>query len=147
MEAEEQQLPGAGNHGQVPAGLDAPGAPAAAYMPPGARHGRGGARQFVMPVHVPPAGHLNLPLPPLQSSDTLSVSRVLPLIGMVRSQDVASVMTQADLDRWNQHGRIFMSSLKIHPFGEVPMTSDAPKTSCMAQKHVSCSRLISGNQP
>jgi hypothetical protein len=85
MEAEEQQLPGAGNHGQVPAGLDAPGA--------------GGARQFPMPVHVPPAGHRNLPLPPLQSPDVLAVSRVLPLIGMVRSQDAASVMTQADLDR------------------------------------------------
>ena len=125
MEAEEQQWPGAGNRGQVPAGLDAPGAPAAAYMPPGARLGRGGARQFPMPVHVPPAGHRNLPLPPLQSPDALAVARVLPLIGMVRSQDAASVMTQADLDRWHQHGRMFMSSLKITPFGEVPMTSGA----------------------
>jgi hypothetical protein len=44
-------------HGQVSTGLDAPGAPAAAYMPPGVRHGSGGARQFPMPVHVPPAGH------------------------------------------------------------------------------------------
>ena len=85
MESEEKQLPGADNHGQVPAGLDAPGA--------------GGARQFPMPVHVPPAGHRNLPLPPLQSPDALAVARVLPLIGMVRSQDAASVMTQADLDR------------------------------------------------
>jgi hypothetical protein len=125
MEVEEQQLPGADNHGQVPVGLDAPGAPAAAYMPPGARHGRGGARQFPIPVHVPPAGHRNLPLPPLQSPDALDVAHVLPLIGMVRSQDTSSVMTQADLDRWHQHGRMFMSSLKIHPFGEVPMTSDA----------------------
>ena len=125
MEAEEQHLPGAGNHGRVPAGLDAPDAPAAAYMPPGARHGRGGARQSPMPVHVPPAGHRNLPLPPIQSPDALAVARVLPLIGMVRSQDAASVMTQADLDRWHQHGRMFMSSLKIHPFGEVPMTSGA----------------------
>jgi hypothetical protein len=125
MEAEEQQLPVADNHGQVHAGFDAPVAPAATYMPPGARHGRGGARQFPMPVHVPPTGHRNLPLPPLQSTDALSVSRVLPLIGMVHSQDEASVMTQADLDRWHQHGRMFMSSLKIHPFGEVPMTSGA----------------------
>ncbi len=125
MEAEEQHLPGAGNHGRVPAGLDAPDAPAAAYMPPGARHGRGGARQSPMPVHVPPAGHRNLPLPPFQSPDALAVARVVPLIGMVRSQHSASVMTQADLDRWHQHGRMFMSSLKIHPFGEVPMTSDA----------------------
>jgi hypothetical protein len=117
MEVEDQQLPGDDNHGQVSEGLDTPGVPSATHMPPGARHGRGGARQFAMPVHVPPPGHLNLPLPPLQSSDTLSVSRVLPLIGMVHSQDVVSVMTQADLDRWNQHGRIFMSSLKIHPFG------------------------------
>jgi hypothetical protein len=52
-------------------------------------------------------------------------ARVLPLIGMVRSQDATSVMTQADLDRWHQHGRMFMSSLKIHSFGEVPMTSGA----------------------
>jgi hypothetical protein len=123
MEVEEQQLPGADNHGQVSGGLDAPGAPDATYMPPGARHGRGVARQFPMPVHVPPAGHRNLPLPPLQSSDAFAVVRVLPLIGMVRSQDTVRVMTQADLDRWHQHGRMFMSSLKIHPFGEVPMTS------------------------
>ena len=92
-------MPGVDNHGQVTPGLDARGAPAAAYMPPGARHGRGGARQSPMPVHVPPAGHRNLPLPPFQSPDALAVARVLPLIGMVRSQDAASVMTQADLDR------------------------------------------------
>ncbi len=82
MESEEQQLPGAGNRGQVPAVLDAPGAPAAAYMPPGASHGRAGARQFPMPVHVPPADHRNLPLSSLQSPDALTVVRVLPLIGM-----------------------------------------------------------------
>ena len=73
MEAEEQQLPGVDNHGQVDTGLDAPGAPAAAYMPPGARHGRGGVRQFPIPVHVPPVGHHNLPLPPLQSPDNVHV--------------------------------------------------------------------------
>jgi hypothetical protein len=123
MDSEEQQLPGAGNHGQVPAGLDTPATPPTAYMQPGARHGCGGARRSPMPVHVPPAGHHNLPLPPFQSPDALTVTRVLPLIGMVRSQDSSSVMTQTDLDRWHQHGRMFMSSLKIHPFGEVPMTS------------------------
>jgi hypothetical protein len=123
MEAEEQQLPGAGNHDQVSAVLDTPDAPAVSYILPGSRHGRGGARQSPMPVHVPPAGHRNLPLPPFQSPDTLAVVRVLPLIGMILSQDATSDMTQADLDRWHQHGRMFMSSLKMHPFDEVPMTS------------------------
>jgi hypothetical protein len=75
-EAEEQQLPGAWNRGQVSVGLDAPGAPGATYMPPGARHGCGGARQFSIPIHVPPAGHRNLPLPPLQSPDALDMTRV-----------------------------------------------------------------------
>jgi hypothetical protein len=42
---------------------------------------------------------------------------------MILSQDSSSDMTQADLDRWHQHGRMFMSSLKMHPFDEVPMTS------------------------
>jgi hypothetical protein len=125
MEAEEHQLPGDGNHGQVPAVLDAPGTPATAYMSPGACHDCGGVRKFPIPVHVPPAGHRNLPLPPLQSPDALAVTHVLPLIGMVHRQDTASVMTQTDLDRWHQHGRMFMSSLKITPFDEVPMTSDA----------------------
>jgi hypothetical protein len=44
---------------------------------------------------------------------------------MVRSQDAASRMLRAELDRWHQHGKLFMSSLKIAPFGEVPMTAGA----------------------
>jgi hypothetical protein len=40
---------------------------------------------------------------------------------MVRSQEVASALAPAALDRWHQHGKMFMM-LKISPFGEVPMT-------------------------
>jgi hypothetical protein len=46
-------------------------------------------------------------------------------MNMVRSQDAASRMQRAELDRWHQHGKLFMSSLKIAPFGEVPMTAGA----------------------
>jgi hypothetical protein len=44
---------------------------------------------------------------------------------MVHSQDAASRMLRADLDRWHQHGKMFTSSLKIVSFGEVPMIADA----------------------
>ena len=37
--------------------------------------------------------------PPFQSPDALTVSSVLPLINMVRSQEVASLMAPAVLDR------------------------------------------------
>jgi hypothetical protein len=52
------------------------------------------------------------------------VASVLPLISMVRSQEVASALAPAALDRWHQHGKMFMM-LKISPFGEVPMTPGA----------------------
>jgi hypothetical protein len=113
METEEQQSPGAEDRDQVPADLDAPGAPAA-NMQPADRRGRAGSRA--------PAGYTN---PPAQSPDALGVVSVLPLIGMVHSQDTASRMTQAELDRWHQHGRLFTSLLKIDSFGEVPMITGA----------------------
>jgi hypothetical protein len=61
----------------------------------------------------------------VQSPDALAVTSVLPLTKMVRSQDEASRMLRADLDRWHQHGKFITSSLKIAPFGEIPMTPDA----------------------
>ena len=87
MEEEEQQLPGAEDRGQVPADLDAPGAPAGNMQPVG-RRGRGGSRA-PMPAQVAQAGYTN---PPVQSPDALAVSSVLPLIKMVRSQDAPSRM-------------------------------------------------------
>ena len=78
MEAEEQQSPGAEDRDQVSADLDATGTPAA-NMQPGIRRGRAGSQA--------PAGYTN---PPAQSPDELAVASVLPLIGMVRSQDKAS---------------------------------------------------------
>ncbi len=69
----------------------------------------------------PPAGHGNLPL---QSPDALAVASVLPLISMVRSQEVASALAPAAVDRWHQHVKMFMM-FKINPFGEVPMTPGA----------------------
>ena len=110
MEAEEQQSPGAEDSDQVPVDLDAPGTPAANMQPAS----RVGSRA--------PAGYTN---PPAQSPDELAVASVLPLIGMVRSQDKASRMPRADLDSWHLHGRHFMSGLKIVSFGEVPMTAGA----------------------
>jgi hypothetical protein len=53
------------------------------------------------------------------------VASVLSLIDMVLSQDATSRILRAELDRWHQHGNLFMSSLKISSFGEVPMTTDA----------------------
>jgi hypothetical protein len=122
MEAEEQQLPGAGNRGQGVAGLNAPGAPAVANMQPVVRLGREGPRLPPMPAQASQAGPRN---PPVQSPDALAVASVLPLINMVRSQDAASRMLRAELDRWYQDGNLFMSSLKIASFGEVPMTAGA----------------------
>jgi hypothetical protein len=108
-------------HGQVPAGLDAPDAPTAAYMPSGARHGSGDARQFPMPNHVPPSGHRNHPgLPPCQSSDALLASAWVDVY--VVFQDTSFWRGPHDIRR-------------------------STKTSCMAQKHGSFSRCISGNQP
>jgi hypothetical protein len=120
MEAEEQQLPGAGNHGQGVAVLNVPDDPAVANMQPVVRLGRGGARLLPMPVQASQAGYRN---PPVQSPDALAVASVLSLINMVRSQDASSHMLRAELDRWHQHGKLFMSSLKIASFGEVPMTT------------------------
>ena len=97
----------------MPADLDATGTPAA-NMQPGIRRGRAGSQA--------PAGYTN---PPAQSPDELAVASVLPLIGMVHSQDKASRMPCADLDRWHLQGRHFMSALKIVSFGEVPMTAGA----------------------
>jgi hypothetical protein len=54
-----------------------------------------------------------------------SLVSVLPLIKIVRSQHDASLMQQAALDRWHQHGKMLFTCLKIHPFGEVPMTPGA----------------------
>ena len=95
MESEEQQLPGAGNRGQGAASFNAPGAPVA-NMQPVVRLGRGGARLLPMPAQASQTGYTN---PPVQSSDALAVASVLPLINMVRSQDAASRMLRADLDR------------------------------------------------
>ncbi len=53
------------------------------------------------------------------------MTSVLPLISMVRSQDAASRMLRADLDRWHQHGKMLTSSLKIASLGEVPMITGA----------------------
>ncbi len=53
------------------------------------------------------------------------MASVLSLIDMVLSQDATSRILRAELDRWHQHGNLFMSSLKISSFGEVPMTTDA----------------------
>jgi hypothetical protein len=69
-----------------------------------------------MQVQGPQAGYTN---PPVQSPDALAVTNVLPLTKMVRSQDEASRMMRADLDRWHQHGKLFTSSLKIAPFGKI----------------------------
>jgi hypothetical protein len=113
MEAEDR--------GQGAANLNAPGA-AAANMQPAVRLGRGGARLFPMQAQGPQTGYTN---PPVQSPDALAVTSVFPLTKMVRSQDEASRMLRADLDRWHQHGKFITSSLKIAPFGEIPMTPDA----------------------
>jgi len=120
MEVAEQQLPGVEDRDQVPADRHALGAPAA-NMQPAVRRGRGGSRA-PLPTQVSQAGYTNLPA---QSPDALAVASVLPLIGLVHSQDAASLMTQAELDRWHQHGRLFTSSLKIACFGEVPMIAGA----------------------
>jgi hypothetical protein len=122
MEEEEQQLPGAGNRGQGAADLNAPGAPTVANMQPVVRLGSGGTRLPPMPAQVSQAGSRN---PPVQSPDALTVDSVLPLINVVHSQDVVIRMLCAEIDRWYQHGKLFMSSLKIASFGEVPMTADA----------------------
>jgi hypothetical protein len=84
MEAEEQQLPGAGNRGPGAASLNVP-----ANMQPAVRLGRGGARLLPMPVQASQTGYTN---PPVQSPDALAVASVLPLIHMVHSQDAASRM-------------------------------------------------------
>jgi hypothetical protein len=119
METDDQQLPGAGDRDRMTAGLNAPGVPAETNLPRGARFGRGTGRPLpTVPDHVPPEDHGNRPF---QSPDALTVAIVLPLISMVRSQEVASVLAPAALDRWNQHNKMFMM-LKISPFGEVPMT-------------------------
>ena len=104
------------DRGQGAANLNAPGA-AAANMQPAVRLGRGGARLFPMQAQGPQT--------PVQSPDALAVASVLPLTKMVRSQDEASRMMRADLDRWHQHGKLFTSSLKIAPFGKIPMTPGA----------------------
>jgi hypothetical protein len=57
MEAEEQQLPVVEDHDQVPADLDALGAPAA-NMQPAVRRGRGGSRA-PMSAQVSQAGYTN----------------------------------------------------------------------------------------
>ncbi len=120
MEAAEQQLPGVEDRDKVPADRHALDAPAA-NMQTAVRRGRRGSRA-PLPAPVSQAGYTNLPA---QSPDALAVASVLPLIGLVHSQDAASLMTQAELDRWHQHGRLFTSSLKIACFGEVPMIADA----------------------
>ena len=116
MEAEEQQSPGVGNRGPGTTSLHVP-----ANMQPAVRLGRG-ARLLSLPAQDSQAGYTN---PPVQSPDALAVASVLPLIKMVRSQDEASRMLRAYLDRWHQHGRLFTSSLKIASFGEVPMIAGA----------------------
>ncbi len=101
------------------AGLNAPVVPAEVNMPCGVRFGRGTSRPLPnVSVQVPPSDHGNRPF---QSPDALAVVSVLPLINMVRRQEVVSVLTPAALDRWYQHGKMFMM-IKINPFGEVPMT-------------------------
>jgi hypothetical protein len=62
---------------------------------------------------------------------------------MVRSQDAASRMLRADLDRWHQHGKMLTSSPRIASFGEVPMIAGAQ------QKLLICSktqRLLSSHK-
>jgi hypothetical protein len=86
MEAEEQQLPGPGNRGQGAASLNTPGDPEA-NMQPTVRLGCGGARLPPMTTQASQTGYTN---PPVQSPDALAVVSVLPLINMVRSQDVTS---------------------------------------------------------
>ena len=62
--------------------------------------------------------------PPFKSSDALAVDSVLPLINMVRSQEVVTIMVSVTLDRWYLHGKMF-TMFKINPFGEVSMTPGA----------------------
>jgi hypothetical protein len=62
VEAEERQLPGAGNRGQGAAGLTAPGDPPVANMQPAVRLGCGGARLPPMPVQASQAGLRNPPV-------------------------------------------------------------------------------------
>ncbi len=97
METDEQQLPGAGDRDRMATGLNSPGVPEEANMPRGARFGRGTARPLTtVPAQDPPAGHGNRPF---QSPDALAVASVLPLISMVRSQEVVSALAPAALDR------------------------------------------------
>ena len=117
MEAQEQQVAGAGDQGRPPAGRTAPGAPAEANMLRGARFGRGGARPLPIPAPTQ-AG------PPLPSQDAIDVASMIPLINMVRSQEAASMLQGPALDRWHHHGKLF-ATYKIAPFGEVPMTPGA----------------------
>lgn len=117
MEAQEQQVAGAGNQGRLPVGRTAPGAPADSDMLRGARFGHGGARPLPIPAPAQ-AG------PPLPSQDAIDVASMIPLIKMVRSQVDASMMQGPALDRWHQHGKLFVT-YKIAPFGEVPMTPGA----------------------
>jgi hypothetical protein len=66
-------------------------------MPRGARFGRGTARPLTtVTAQTPPAGHGNRPF---QSPDALAVASVLPLISMVRSQEVDSALAPVALDR------------------------------------------------
>ncbi len=62
MEAEEQQLPGAENHGQGDVGLNTPDVPEEANIQTVVRLGRGGARLLPMPAQTSQADYRNPPV-------------------------------------------------------------------------------------
>ena len=131
METDEQQFAGVGDRDRMVASLNAPDAPAETNMLCGSCFTRGGPRPLPIPSQAPLAGHRR---PPFQSPDAISMTSVLPLINMVRSQEASSLMAPAVLDRWHQHGKMF-TMLKINPFDEVPMTPGAQQKLLVWLKH------------
>ena len=116
VEAEVQQVPGAGDHGRIQMEVD--DQPAAGA---GARAGRGRGG----PLPIPAPTQADRGVAPAQLQDAIDVASVTPLLKLVRSQQEASRMRQAELDRWHQHGKMFAFNLNIASFGEVPMTPGA----------------------
>ena len=116
VEAEVQQVPGAGDHGRIQMEVD--DQPAAGA---GARAGRGRGGPLLIPAPTQAARGVA----PAQLQDAIDVASVTPLLKLVRSQQEASRMRQAELDRWHQHGKMFAFNLNIASFGEVPMTPGA----------------------
>jgi hypothetical protein len=135
MEAAEQQSLGAEDRDQVPADLDATGTPAA-HMQPARRRGRAGSQA--------PAGYTN---PPAQSPDELAVASVLPLIGMVRSQDKASRMPRSSRQLASAWQALHVRAQNSFFRRVSNDRRSSTKTSDMTQGHSGFSRRISGNQP